>query len=94
MCAAAAAQAAIVATGLRAFSVVHGVGRAVLCPLSVRTRSRARAHKTGAFPHTVELERIFFKVVFSGCFFRGACLEGLAEPTPKELCTKELCLHE
>jgi hypothetical protein len=28
-----------------------------------------------------------FKVVFSGFFLRGACLEGLeAEPTPKELC--------
>ena len=27
-----------------------------------------------------------FKVVILGVSLRGACLEGLAEPTPKELC--------
>ena len=35
-----------------------------------------------------------FKVVDSGFFFRGACLEGLAEPTPRNcVYTKELCVH-
>ena len=53
------------------------------------TLTTTRSHQHSASEWIAPLSNgslALFKVVFSGFLLRGACLEGLAEPTPKELC--------
>ena len=52
-----------------------------------REESGSREREGGSGSFTLYPTALYsFKVVDSGFFLRGACLEGLAEPTPKELC--------
>jgi hypothetical protein len=54
-----------------------------------REESGSREREGGSGSFTLYPTALYsFKVVDSGFFLRGACLEGLAEPTPKELCLR------